>query len=101
MSLQRWKTSTLKTYEDSVKEPKDFKASTKWRKFSEAFTTFFKHTKGQCDFSLSYVIRENDNEEDVEGDPEDLFETIDEYEEAIVPLRGRYFDMDNRVVLIL
>jgi hypothetical protein len=53
MSLQRWKTSTLKTYEDLVKEPEDFKASTKWREFSEAFTTFLKHTKGQCDFSLS------------------------------------------------
>jgi hypothetical protein len=60
VSLQRWKNSTLKTYEDLVKEPEDFKANTKWQEFSEAFTTFLSHTKGQCDFLLSYVIREND-----------------------------------------
>jgi hypothetical protein len=98
VSLQRWKNSTLKTYEDLVKEPEDFKANTKWREFSEAFTTFLSHTKGQCNFSLSYVIRENDEAEDIEGDPEDLYETVDEYEEAVVPLRGRYYDLDNRVV---
>ncbi|MFN9980147.1 MAG: hypothetical protein ACK53Y_09550, partial [bacterium] len=92
------KTSTLKTYDDLVKGPEDFKASTKLREFSKAFITFLKHTKGQCDFSLSYIIREHEGEEDIDGDPEDLYETIDEYEEAIVPLRGRYYDMDNRAV---
>jgi hypothetical protein len=75
LSLQRWKTSTLKTYEDMVKEPEDFKATSKWREFSEAFTTFLKHTKGQCDFSLSYVIRDNEEADNIEGHPEDLFET--------------------------
>jgi len=96
--LQRWKTSMLKTYQDLVKEPEDFKATTKWREFSEAFTTFLKHTKGQYDFSLSYIIRENEEADDIEGDPEDLFETIDEYEEATAPLRGRYYNLDNRTV---
>jgi hypothetical protein len=98
LSLQRWKTSTLKTYKDMVNEPEDFKATTKWREFSEAFTTFLKHTKGQCDFSLSYGIRDNEEADNIEGDPKDLFETLDEYEEAIVPLRGRLYDLDNRAV---
>lgn len=97
-SLQRWKNSTLKTYEDLVKGPDDFKQNTKWREFSEAFTTFLQHTKGQCDFSLSYVIRAHDDYLELVGDPEDLFESLDEYEEALAPLRGMHYDLDNRAV---
>jgi hypothetical protein len=40
VAIQRWKNSKLKTYEDLVKEPEDFKQNTKWREFNEAFTTF-------------------------------------------------------------
>jgi len=98
VALQRWKNSTLKTYEDLVIEPEDFKQNTKWREFNEVFTTFLQHMKGQCDFALSYVIREHDTIDALEGDPEELFETIDQYEEAIVPLSGHYYDLDNHVV---
>jgi hypothetical protein len=89
-SLQRWKNSTLKTYEDLVKEPDDFKQNSKWREFSEAFTTFLQHTKGQCDFSLSYVIHAHDDYEELEGDLVELFESLDEYDEALAPLSGVY-----------
>jgi hypothetical protein len=54
--------------------------------------------KGQCDFALSYVIREHDTINALEGDPEELFETINQYEEAIVPLSSHYYNLDNHVV---
>jgi hypothetical protein len=97
-SLQRWKNSTLKAPDDLVKEPESFKQNTKWREFSECFSTFLKHTKGQCNFSLSYVIRNNTTADELEGDPEDTFETIDDYEEAIVLLVGPHFNIDNHMV---
>jgi hypothetical protein len=58
-SLQQWQASSDKTFEDLVKPPDAFKQNTKWREFSEAFITFMQHTKGQCDFPLSYVLRED------------------------------------------
>jgi len=97
-SLQRWKNSILKVPDDLVKEPEPFKPNTKWREFSEAFTTFLQHTKGQCDFSLSYIIRENDAEEDLGEATEEDYNTIDAYEEAIVPLMGPHYDLDNHMV---
>jgi hypothetical protein len=66
------------------------KQNSKWREFSEAFTTFLQHTKGQCDFSLSYVIRAHDDYEELEGDLVELFESLDEYDEALAPLSGVY-----------
>jgi hypothetical protein len=52
------------------------------------------HTKGQCNFPISYVLREN------EGPPdnEDEYETQEELELAMVPLRGAYYDEDNHAV---
>ena len=97
-SLQRWKNLTLKAPDDLVKEPESFKQNTKWREFIKCFSTFLKHTKGQCNFSLSYVICNNTTADELEGDPEDTFETIDNYEEAIVPLVGPHFDIDNHMV---
>jgi hypothetical protein len=52
-------------------------------------------TKGQCDFPLSYILRENETDENI--DPED-YDTQDAYEEAIVPFSGMFFDSDNNAV---
>jgi hypothetical protein len=53
------------------------------------------NSKGQCDFSLSYILREHEDPGDV--DPED-FLTSEAYEEAIVPFSGIHFDIDNNAV---
>jgi hypothetical protein len=96
-ALQRWQATSDKTPEDLVKPPESFKQNTKWREFSEAFITFMQHTKGQCDFPLSYVLR--DDYEDDLGENNDIeYETQEAYEEAIVPLQGHYFDLDNHAV---
>lgn len=94
-SLQQWQASSDKTPEDLIRPPDAFKQNTKWREFSEAFITFMQHTKGQCDFPLSYVLREDaiDNDEN-----EIEHATQEAYEEAIVPLQGHYFDLDNNAV---
>jgi len=52
------------------------------------------HTKGQCDFPLSYVLRE----EEVLLDKERVFESNEALDEALVPLQGPYYDEDNRAV---
>jgi hypothetical protein len=39
-------------------------------------------TKGQCDFSLAYVLRENEGDDGLNLDD---YEMIDAYKEAIVP----------------
>ena len=93
-SLRRWQLSNEKAPENLIKAPEEFKNNTKWRDFREGFVTFMSHTKGQCDFLLSYVLREN------EGLPEDEdeYETQEELEAAMVPLRGAYYDEDNHDV---
>jgi hypothetical protein len=53
------------------------------------------HTKGQCDFSLSYVLREH---EFINEDDGMEYETREAYEEAVVPLQGHYYDIDNHTV---
>jgi hypothetical protein len=82
--LQRWQAASETTPEDLVKSPDPFKPNTKWREFSESFITFMQHTKGQCDFPLSYVLREHEFLDDDENDDTE-FETREDYEEAIVP----------------
>jgi hypothetical protein len=94
-SLQRWQASCETTPDDLVKPPDSFKPNTKWREFSEAFITFMLHTKGQCDFPLSCILRDHDVPDDAENMD---FESQEEYEEAVVPLHGHYFDRDNHAV---
>jgi hypothetical protein len=74
-----------------------FKEKIKWRDFSEAFTTFLQQMKGQADFSLAYVIRSNDDEDNYDIQP-DNYDTVEAYEEAIVPFSGTQFDQDNNIV---
>jgi hypothetical protein len=94
-SLQPYQ-STLETPStDLIKSPDTFKEKTKWRDFSEAFTTFMQCTKGQCDFPLSYILRENEDDTDIIPDD---FDTITTYEESIVPFSGIHFEMDNNAV---
>jgi len=93
-ALRRWQISTEKVPENLIKSPEEFKTNTKWRDFCEAFVTFMSHTKGQCDFPLSYVLR--DTEDPPEDDEE--FATQEELEEAMVPLVGAYYDEDNHAV---
>lgn len=76
-SLQWWQALSETTPDDLVKPPGSFKPNTKWREFSEAFITFMQHTKGQCDFPLSYVLREHDvmdeNEDNIEFETQEAF----------------------------
>jgi hypothetical protein len=52
-------------------------------------------TKGQSDFPLSYILRENNGGTHLV--PED-FDTIDAYEKAIVPFSGPHYEIDNNSV---
>jgi len=52
------------------------------------------HTKGQCNFPISYVLRENEGPPDNENE----YETQEELELAMVPLKGAYYDEDNHAV---
>jgi hypothetical protein len=65
------------------------------RDFSEAFFTFMQNSKGQCDFPLSYILREHDDPDEV--DPGN-YATIEAYEEAIVPFSGAHYDVDDCMV---
>ncbi len=93
-ALRRWQISQEKTPDNLIKAPDEFKSTTKWRDFREAFVTFMSHTKGHCDFPLSYVLRE----QEVLLDEDQVFETEEALDEAMVPLRGPYFEEDNRAV---
>jgi len=96
-TLLRYQHSLETPSKDLVKSPEMFKEKVKWRDFSEAFTTFLQQMKGQANFSLAYVIRDLDDADTINIDPAD-FDTIDAYEEAIVPFSGPQFDQDNNVV---
>jgi hypothetical protein len=93
-ALRRWQLSSEKTPENLIKAPEEFKTNTKWKDFREAFLTFMSHTKGQCDFPLSYVLREHE----VLINEDEEFDTQEDFEEAVVPLQGSYFDEDNHAV---
>jgi hypothetical protein len=71
-ALRRWQIASESASNDLIKAPKEFKTSSKWRKFKESFLTFLQHTKGHCDFPLSYVLRE---EEVLAEDDERPFES--------------------------
>jgi len=94
-SLQRYQTSTEVISHEIIKAPEKFKDKNKWRDFCDSFVTFMQRMKGQCDFPLSYVLREN---EDHTGINMEDYETIDAYEEAIVPFSGMHYDADNNAV---
>jgi hypothetical protein len=94
-SFQRYQTSLDTTSQELIKAPEKFKDKNKWRDFSEAFFTFMQNSKGQCDFPLSYILREHDDPDDI--DPRD-YATIEAYEEAIVPFSGAHYDVDNCMV---
>jgi hypothetical protein len=94
-SLQCYQSSLESISQDLVKAPEKFKDKNKWRDFSEAFITFMQNSKGQCDFSLSYILRENEDPDDI--DPQD-FTTLDAYEEATVPFSGAHYDIDKNAV---
>lgn len=93
-SLHRWQMSIKKTPKNLIKAPEEFKASTKWWDFCEAFTTFMDHTKGQCDFPLSCILWDNETPPDIDEE----FETREDLEEAMVPLTGAYYDEDNHLI---
>jgi len=67
-SIKRYQTSLEPLSCDLIKKPEIFKEKVKWCDFSEAFTTFMQRTKGQCDFPLSYILRDNENREDLSPD---------------------------------
>ena len=93
-ALRRWQLSLEKTPENLIKALEEFKTNTKWKDFREAFLTFMSHTKGQCDFPLSYVLREHEVLVDDDGE----FDTQEALEEAMVPLLSSYYDEDNHAV---
>jgi hypothetical protein len=96
-TLQQWQMLNEAVPEDLIKPPANFTTATKWREFSKSFITFMQHSKGQCDFPLSYVLRENDEPYEPE-DNDDTYETQEALEEAMIPLTGAYYDMDNHSV---
>jgi hypothetical protein len=96
-ALRQRQLSSEKTPENLIKAPEEFKTNTKWRDFREAFLTFMSHTKGQCDFPLSYVLREHE----IILDEDEEFDTQEDLEEVMVPLQGPYFDEDNHAVFDL
>jgi hypothetical protein len=94
-SFQRYQTSLDTISQELIKSPEKFKDKNKWRDFSEAFFTFMQNSKGQCDFPLSYILREHDYPDEV--DPGN-YATIEAYEEAIVPFSGAHYDVDKCMV---
>jgi hypothetical protein len=94
-SLQRYEASQETTPKDLIQSLEMFKEKTKWRDFSKFFTTFMQHMKGQCYFSLSYILRDNKTDEEINIAD---YETDDAYKEAIVPFSGPHFDLDNSIV---
>ena len=78
-----------------VKAPEKFKEKVKWRDFSESFMTYMQRMKGQADFSLAYILRDNEDETDIVPDD---YDTQEAYEEAIVPFQGIQYDLDNNAV---
>jgi len=67
-SLQRYQASLDPVGQDLIKPPEQFKDKNKWRDFSKAFITSIQNSKGQCDFSLSNILRENDDAADINPD---------------------------------
>jgi len=78
-----------------IKAPEKFKEKMKWRDFSEAFLTYMQRMKGQADFSLAYILRANEDHTNIDYDD---YDTIEAYEEAIVPFSGLQYNLDNNAV---
>jgi hypothetical protein len=95
MSLQRYQASIDLVSNEIIKSPEMFKEKVKWRDFSEAFMTYMQNMKGQCDFSLAYILRDNDDNKDIV--PQD-YDTIGAFEEAIIPFSGPFYELDNNAV---
>jgi len=94
-SLQRYQCSLEPPSHDMIKAPEKFKEKMKWRDFSEAFLTYMQRMKGQADFSLAYILRANEDHTNIDYDD---YDTIEAYEEAIVPFSGLQYDLDNNAV---
>ncbi len=97
-SLQRYQASLDLVSHDIVNAPEKLKDKVKWRDFSEGFITYMQRMKGQCDFSLAYILHNNDYDDYT--DPED-FNTIEAFEEAIEPFSGPFYKWDNSTVFDL
>lgn len=95
VSLQQYQSSIELISQDLIKTLEMFKEKNKWHVFIESFIMFMQRIKGQCDFSLSYILRDNDYGEDI---LRENYETDDAYKEAIVPFSGAHFKLDNNSV---